>query len=137
MKSLKSITLITIAMMALNSTAKAGGEGEQDLTTEQFRTPSRNIYCVYNQNEDFLDCERLKPTYVHLNLNSKFTSSLNDAGDLKSSYELRSGSFELGYGDAWNAPNNKFTCTSSPTGLKCKNRANRGFFISKKSVKTF
>jgi hypothetical protein len=136
---MKRITLIKFVAVALmfSGSAVHAGEDEQDLTTEQFRTPSRNIYCVYNQNEKSLECERLKPRYVVFHLDTHNSKTANYIAELRYSYDNRAGSFELGYDEAWNSNDNQLHCSSSQSGLKCYNNAKHGFILSKKVVRNF
>ena len=47
---------------------------------------------------------------------------------------LRQGAV-LGYGSTWRA--GPFTCTSTRTGVTCRNRAQHGFFLSRASYRVF
>ena len=47
---------------------------------------------------------------------------------------LRQGAV-LGYGSTWRA--GPFTCTSARTGVTCRNRAQRGFVLSRQSYRLF
>jgi hypothetical protein len=79
----------------------------------------------------------LKPRYVLVHLDTRTSNISKYQSDLRGTYQNWAGSFELGYGDAWNSSDNLLHCSSSETGLKCYNNAKHGFTLSKKGTKSF
>jgi hypothetical protein len=110
---------------------QAGGAGDTVQPEIVFRTPSKNIYCSYDPNEQNFGCERINPTYAYLS-----TAVPVDYEDR----QIRKASkiaFVLGYGKSWKAPDGQITCWSKSSGLTCKNPEGFGFAISKSAVKKF
>jgi hypothetical protein len=108
-----------------------------------FRTPSGNIGCVYASAfqgqpasvrcdiRSLLKPKPAKPRNCHLDwgdsyeLPAKGRAIVTCHGDTA----LDPHAPVLAYGKKWQR--NGFTCTSRATGLRCTNRGNHGFFLSR------
>ena len=104
-----------------------------------FQTPSHNIGCVYSSSPASVRCDirsGLKPappkpkgcqndwTFGY-SVNATGRAHTVCAGDTVLSPTAR----VIRYGTTWRA--GAFTCKSSTSGLRCKNRSVHGFFLSK------
>ena len=119
------------ATACLSSDVQAGGAGDTMQPEIGFRTPSKNIYCSYDPNEQNFGCERIKPSYAYVSAGNPI--SYDDREVRKSIKNI----FVLSYGKSWTAPHGQITCLSKITGLTCKNSDGFGFALSKSSVKMF
>jgi hypothetical protein len=111
--------------------AQAGGAGDTVQPEIIFRTPSKNIFCHFDPNEQTFACERIKPTYAFVSAGNPI--SYEDVG-LRKANKI---DFVLAYGKSWKAPDGQITCWSKSSGLTCKNPEGFGFAISKFAVKNF
>jgi hypothetical protein len=108
----------------------------------QFRTPSANIGCVFSSEPGargpYLRCDILsglkpKPSrprgctldLTGFELNATGRARVVCAGDTTVNRRAR----VLRYGSRWSKGG--FTCTSRRTGLRCKNRSEHGFLLSR------
>jgi uncharacterized protein DUF6636 len=109
---------------------------------EFFRTPSKNIGCVYSTGPAYLRCDvlsGLKPEprgkceldWTGLELAPTGRARPTCAGD--TAYDNRSPI--LGYGKTWKRGG--LRCVSRTTGLTCRNRSGHGFVLSRKAWRVF
>ncbi len=110
---------------------QAGGAGDTVRPEIVFRTPSKNIFCRFDPNEQTFACERIKPTYAFVSAANPI--SYEDVG-LRKANKI---DFVLAYGKSWKAPDGQITCLSKTTGLVCKSPDGFGFALSKTAVKMF
>jgi len=104
-----------------------------------FQTPSHNIGCVYSSSPAYLRCDirsGLKPpppkpkgcmndwTFGY-EIDARGRAHRVCAGDTVFSPTAR----VVRYGTRWHA--GAFTCKSSTSGLRCRNRSGHGFFLSR------
>jgi hypothetical protein len=109
--------------------AHAGGVGDTVKPEIVFRTPSKNIFCQFDPNEQTFVCERVKPTYALVEAGNPI--SYEDVG-LRKANKI---DFVLAYGKSWKAPDGQITCWSKSSGLTCRAPDGRGFSLSKAAVK--
>lgn len=125
-----SISLFWSAALSC-AAAHAGGAADTVKPEIVFRTPSKNIFCQYDPNEQTFACERIMPTYAFVSAGDPI--SYQDVG-LRRANRI---DFVLAYGKSWKAPDGQITCLSKTTGLVCKNPEGFGFALSKSAVKMF
>jgi hypothetical protein len=131
------------AVLVASAACLAGlvpAQAEAQLSTVSFRTPSRNIGCVFRRaahnQPAFLRCDvlsGLKPAprrgcqldWVGLGLTPRGRANPICAGDTA----VDSRSRILAYGRTWRR--GPFRCISRRTGLSCTNQARRGFVLSR------
>jgi uncharacterized protein DUF6636 len=110
---------------------------------ETFKTPSGKIACGYatiagHPNAALLRCDILtglkpkvhRPPGCHYDFGS--TLELRRTGPARIgcvSDAIGKATRVLGYGKTWRG--SPFTCSSARTGLTCKNKSGRGFFLSR------
>lgn len=128
MKLGKVLTIIG-GLVFSSVTAFAGGAGDTMQPEIVFRTPSKNIFCSFDPNEQNFGCERLKPSYAYVSAANPI--SYEDRQIRK----LTKNAFVLGYGKTWKAPDGQITCLSKTSGLVCKSSDGFGFTLSKSAVK--
>lgn len=133
------ILLAAAAALVLLPTGPAHAE------LDAFQSPSKGIACLYDDGESdgkpWLSCEvsgyvgALPRTPVDCDLDWQARGTLYStgkagigacAGDTLMSPDARI----LKYGSTWKR--GPFTCTSSTSGVRCKNRSGVGFLISKR-----
>lgn len=119
------------AVACLSNNVQAGGAGDTMQPEIVFRTPSKNIYCSYDPNEQNFGCERIKPTYAYLS--AAVPIDYEDRQIRKASKI----DFVLGYGKSWKTPDGQITCWSKSSGLTCKTLEGFGFALSKSTLKKF
>ena len=104
-----------------------------------FQTPSHNIGCVYSSSPAYLRCDirsGLKPAppkpkgcmndwKFGYEVDARGRAHTVCAGDTVLSPTAR----VIRYGTTWRG--GAFTCKSSTSGLRCKNRSGHGFFLSR------
>jgi hypothetical protein len=109
---------------------------------EFFRTPSKNIGCVYSSGPTYLRCDvlsGLKPEpsgtcdldWTGLTMGLTGRAKPMCAGD--TAYDAHSRI--LGYGKTWKRGG--LTCVSRRTGLTCTNRSRHGFVLSRRRWRLF
>jgi hypothetical protein len=105
----------------------------------RFQTPSRNIGCLYSSatgRPSYLRCDILsgvKPRprracqldWVGFSMNAASRATATCAGDTVYARGARVFPY------AWTWTRGGFTCTVGRAGLRCRNGAGRGFFLSK------
>lgn len=111
-----------------------------------FQTPSRNIYCGYYAPQGAfpatLRCDvlsGLKPAprrtceldWTGIALSATGRAAAECAGDTVADQRLP----VLRYGSTWRR--GRFTCVSRRSGLTCRNRSGRGFFLSRGAWRVF
>jgi hypothetical protein len=124
----------------LSGQATAGESSEQ--SSEQFRTPSNNIHCLLFDDSlrcmvlDYVGKEPRKPADCDLDWGAGATLEVRGraslfvcAGDTIQDNEAPL----LAYGTS--KKYGSFRCASALAGLTCVNRSNRGFFLSRKSIR--
>ena len=104
-----------------------------------FRTPSKNIYCAWLSGPSTLRCDILsgvrplppKPPSCDFDWGAGF--DLRRTGRARilcvSDSVVTSSAKVLRYGRTWSRGG--FTCRSRVTGLRCRNSAGHGFFLSR------
>lgn len=104
-----------------------------------FRTPSKNIYCAWTGSPAMLRCDILtgvkplppKPRSCDFDWGAGF--DLTRAGRARilcvSDSVVTNSPRVLRYGQTW--ARGGFSCRSRTTGLRCRNVAGRGFFLSR------
>jgi hypothetical protein len=110
--------------------------------SEQFRTPSNNIHCLYYQNSlrcmvlDYVGKEPPKPADCDLDWGAGATLEARGraglfvcAGDTIQD----NGAPIVAYGSTWKRGG--FVCKSTTAGLTCRNRSSVGFFLSRRAIK--
>jgi hypothetical protein len=127
-------TLTAGVMMCFTSQVWAGGAGDDPGTDTYFRTPSKNIGCVYISGEGVLICERIKPKYARVQIVNK-VEWLDETGGHYTANEPTA--VVLGYGQSWKTPHGDITCKSKASGLTCRSIDGFGFSISKSRVSSF
>ncbi len=135
------IASVAVAALAIVGAALADGSA-------MFRTPSGNIGCSYTgaagSPKGYLRCDigsgvkplPKKPLSCQGDWGLGF--SMNDTGKAgvtcASDTVLHQG-FVLAYGKTWKRGG--FVCSSATTGLKCTNRSQHGFFLSREKSYSF
>ena len=130
-----SIVLAGIALVAMLPTAASGA-----MHTRTFQMPSGNIYCLISsgrlrcdirsglQPEPKRECE---VDWTGLSVAGKGKAGPVCAGDTVYDPDART----LEYGAKWKR--NGIVCRSRRSGLRCHNRPNHGFFLSRDDWDTF
>ncbi len=155
MKSLRRSSLIgTLAILtglsffkftatpSIAEGARAPGAAED----EYFKIPSGNIHCRANTSDNTLECEiqtnnaKLppKPQDCELDWGNRFYMTLTGKAERSchgDTLGLDPKNPVLAYGKTWKQ--NGFTCISKQTGLTCKNKAGRGWTLSKSNQEFF
>jgi hypothetical protein len=134
MKNPIAIAIVAAAITSHPSLGMAGGAGDDPGTDIYFRTPSKNIGCVYISGEGVLICERIKPKYARVQIVNK-VEWLDETGGHYTANEPTA--IVLGYGQSWKTPHGDMTCKSKASGLTCRSRDGFGFSISKSRVSSF
>jgi hypothetical protein len=132
-----------VAVTALPASAHSG------FTLYSFRTPSKNIYCLYNSADSttpaFLRCDirsHLRPApRPHSCVEGAYgesvgmtkTSAAHVLCISDSVYDAKAR--VLAYGMRWSRDG--FRCTSRAVGLTCTNARGHGFFLSRESWKVY
>jgi hypothetical protein len=132
------LSLAVVCLAGLSMRASATTQNE----SEDFRTPSKNIHCSLFEGSlrcmvlDYVGSEPPKPADCYEDWGAGATLELRGraglfvcAGD---TIESRTSPI-LAYGSTWKRGG--FVCKSTKAGLTCLNRSNRGFFLSRKSVR--
>jgi hypothetical protein len=110
------------------------------LHSRYFKMPSKNIHCAIfsgNLRCDILSGLKPEPKgqcdgdWTGLILASGGKANPVCAGDTV----VKKGSKTLEYGSRWKR--NKITCKSKTTGLRCHNRKDHGFFLSREKWRKF
>jgi Family of unknown function (DUF6636) len=127
---------------ALGVTVAVPPASDAQLSTASFRTPSRNMGCVFHPQRPsrpaFLRCDllsglrpqparRCELDWVGLGLTPRGRAAPICAGDTA----VDPASRILAYGRAWRR--GPFRCISRRTGLRCTNAASRGFVLARRS----
>ena len=138
--AVKRISLLAVAAAVLATSAAVSSASTTRIVG--FRTPSKNIACMYERAEfghkAFLRCDLLsglKPQphksceldWTGLGMSKRGKAGPICAGDTV--YDKREPI--LKYGHTWK--HRGFACHSKRTGLKCSNRGGHGFFLSRQS----
>ncbi len=113
------------------------------LNTLSFSTPSKNIDCVYMEDDrdvPSLRCQTKfvlkplppKPANCDLDWGGGLTLANNGRVSVVCAGDTVAGDYTtLAYGNAWEKSG--LRCVSSRSGLTCKSRNGKGFFLSNKS----
>ena len=129
--------------VALTAAAFVASASAAPLGYQTFKTPSGKIACAYasvagHANASILRCDirtglkpRVKrPPGCHYDFGS--TLELRPTGPAKIgcvSDAIGRTTTVLAYGKTWHS--GPYTCSSARTGLTCKNKSGRGFFLSR------
>ena len=138
------LTLTGVVLVAAAS-AQAGGVRTSKLVS--FRMPSRNIACMYASagatvRNPFLRCDVLSGLRPKPRARCRFdwsAVSMTRRGKARprcvsdTVYDNRAPI--LRYGRTWRVGG--FTCTSRRKGLRCRNLAGHGFFLSRSSWRVY
>lgn len=130
--------LVAVLAVAL-SAGPLAPQADAQTRVFRFQTPSRNIGCLYSSETGrpaYLRCDILsgvkpKPKRVcqldwtGFSMTAGSRAAPACAGDTVYARNARVFPY------TWTWKRGGFTCTVLRTGLRCKNRAGRGFFISK------
>jgi uncharacterized protein DUF6636 len=115
-----------LAAMALTVTGSLPAEAKTSL----FRTPSKNVYCLYSSKGGpgpYIRCDVLSLNDAGFVLDRRHKAKRVKVTDTVADPNRAS---ELGYGKSRRF--GPFRCSSSPTGLTCKNRKRtHGFKLSR------
>jgi hypothetical protein len=133
------MTMLVAALAAVLLVGPFAPQADAQTRIFRFQTPSRNIGCLYSPatgRPSYLRCDvlsGLKPapkrpcpvdwTGFSMTANGRATATC--AGDTVYSRSAR----VIPYAATWTRGG--FTCTVQRAGLRCKNRAGHGFFLSK------
>ena len=134
---------ILAALTALPASAQTG------FALVSFRTPSKNIYCLYNSTDSttpaFLRCDirsHLRPApRPHSCVEGEYGASVGMTKTSAAHVLCISDSVYnakarvLAYGTSWSRDG--FRCTSRAVGLTCTNARGHGFFLSRESWKVY
>src|ERR1700694_276392 len=144
MRRLVLLAAATVAALtALPASAHTG------FTLYSFRTPSKNIYCLYNSADSttpaFLRCDirsHLHPApRPHNCVEGVYGESvgMTKTGTAHvlciSDTTYNATAHVLAYGTSWTRDG--FRCTSRAIGLTCTNSRGHGFFLSRESWKVY
>jgi hypothetical protein len=130
-----------IALAALVGALAVSGSVQRP-AFEFFHLPSGNIGCVYAAQGASLRCDilsglrpeprgRCELDWTGLTLGASGRAHPQCAGDTAVDRRSRI----LGYGRTWRR--NGIVCRSATTGLTCRNRSGRGFFLSRARWRVF
>ncbi len=111
-----------------------------------FKIPSGNIHCRSSTSDDTLECEiqnnraklPAKPKDCELDWGNRFYMSSTGKAERSchgDTLGLNPKNPVLAYGKTWKR--NSFTCESKQTALTCKNKAGRGWILSKDNQRFF
>jgi hypothetical protein len=134
---------LVVGIAALAAAVYAAPQGDAQRQIVRFRTPSKNIGCLYwtagrgRRPAPFLRCDILsvvKPPpaglcqldWTGFSMTAISPARPTCAGDTVYSRAAP----VVSYGGTWKRGG--FTCTVRRVGLRCKNTAGRGFFMSRK-----
>jgi hypothetical protein len=131
------LRLATIAVFA--ALVAAAVPDRADSASYFFRTPSKNIYCAWISAPANLRCDILsgvrplppKPPSCDFDWGAGFGLTLRGRARILcvSDSVVTSSARVLRYGQTWRRAG--FTCISRTSGLRCRNLAGRGFFLSR------
>ena len=138
--------LVAVGLLAL---ASAGAASARTATLISFRTPSKNIYCLYSSAGPLgpaaLRCDirsHLHPAPpAHscvegvygesVSMTRTSAAHVNCISD--TTYNPKAG--VLAYGTSWSRDG--FRCVSRSVGLTCTNQRGHGFFLSRESWRVY
>ncbi|MDQ2983301.1 MAG: hypothetical protein M3R70_05170 [Actinomycetota bacterium] len=140
MKTSAAAVVVAGTLLALGLTAAAGAQSKAFVS---FRTPSKNIYCMYGSGE--LRCDigsglRPKPPKPRncqfdwggsVNMRRTGRARVGCVSDSVYSSNAR----VLRYGKTWRGGG--FACTSRIMGLTCRNASRHGWFLSRQRSRVF
>jgi hypothetical protein len=134
---------VRAALLAAAVVLAAAGSAAGASSLSEFRTPSRNIGCIYAPKDStsptYLRCDirtglrpkPARPAKCDLDWGDSYTllvrglAKITCHGDTTLDPRYR----VLHYGSTWKRGG--FSCTSRRTGLRCRGPAGHGFFLSK------
>jgi hypothetical protein len=132
------LRIAAIAVFAASVVA-VGPASAKPAAQEFFRTPSKNIYCAWLSGPRTIRCDILsgvrplppKPPSCDFDWGAGF--DLKRTGRARilcvSDSVVTNSAKVLRYGQTWSRGG--FTCRSRVTGLRCRNSAGHGFFLSR------
>jgi hypothetical protein len=138
----KNALIVFVATIFCNSLLSTAAVANP-LSTLSFSTPSKNIDCVYMENErdvPSLRCQTRfdlkplppKPADCDLDWGGGLTLENNGRVAVVCAGDTVAGDYTtLAYGRAWEK--NGLRCVASRSGLTCKSRNGKGFFLSRGS----
>jgi hypothetical protein len=138
-------TALGLAFAAVVAAVAVGTASARTTTLISFRTPSANIYCLYNSADSgspaFLRCDirsHLHPAPpAHSCVEGVYGQSvgMTKTGAARvlciSDTTYNPQARVLAYGTSW--ARDGFRCTSRSAGLTCTNQRGHGFFLSRQS----
>jgi hypothetical protein len=136
---------LAVLVAAAALAAPAFGASGRTSTLISFRTPSKNIYCLYNS------ADSTSPAYLRCDIRSHLhpapaarkcvegvygeSVGMTKTGPARvlciSDTTYNPGARVLAYGTTWSRDG--FRCASRSTGLTCTNSRGHGFFLSRES----
>ena len=141
--------LLVLAVLAVSAAAALPASAHDSFVLYSFRTPSKNIYCLYNSADSttpaFLRCDirsSLHPApRPHKCVEGEYGASVGMT-KTRAAHVLcisdtvhNPAAHVLAYGRSW--ARDGFRCTSRPIGLTCTNSRGHGFFLSRKSWRVY
>ena len=139
---MKAIAAVAGIILALTVTAAAGARSN---VLVSFRTPSKNIYCMYDSTSAWLRCDIAsglrprppKPSSCQFDWGG--TVEMNRSGRSRpgcvSDSVFAPNARVLRYGQTWSRGG--LSCTSRTTGLTCRNSSGHGWFLSRARSRLF
>jgi hypothetical protein len=137
---------LAVLIAAVAAAPVLSASAQPSFVLYSFRTPSKNIYCLYNSADSatpaFLRCDirsHLHPAPPHRCVEGEYGASvgMTKTGAAHvlcisdTTYNARA--HVLAYGTSWTRDG--FRCTSRAVGLTCTNARSHGFFLSRESWK--
>jgi hypothetical protein len=141
--------LVLLSVVVLAGVAALPASAQDASTLVSFRTPSKNIYCLYNSADSstpaFLRCDirsHLKPAPArHACVEGVYGESVGMTKTAAahvlciSDTTYNPNARVLAYGTSWSRDG--FRCSSRASGLTCTNSRGHGFFLSRTSWRVY
>lgn len=139
---MKAAVVVAGVILGLSVTA---GAWTRSNVLVSFRTPSKNIYCMYDSSYAYLRCDISsglrplppKPASCEFDWGGSVNmrrSGRSHVGCVSDSVHTPNARV-LRYGTTWRRGG--FTCTSRSTGLTCRNARGHGWFLSRQRSRLF
>jgi hypothetical protein len=141
----KGVSFLCGMLVAATLWAGAGGADARSSAFVSFRTPSKNIYCLYDSSSAQLRCDIQsglhpvppRPRTCHFDWGGSVNmrrSGPAHVGCVSDSVHMPNARV-LRYGTTWRRGG--FRCTSRTTGLTCRNASGHGWFLSRQRSRFF
>ncbi len=141
--------LLVLAVLAVSAAAALTASAHDSFVLYSFRTPSKNIYCLYNS------ADSTTPAFVRCDIRSHLHPAPRPHKCVEGEYGASVGMTKTGaahvlcisdstynprarvlaYGTSWTRDG--FRCTSRSIGLTCTNSRGHGFFLSRESWRVY